>query len=190
MMHLTLPGLVPLVPLGALLLSACSVLGVHRAPASPPLLAPSSLGRSVDALQVVHGAHGGQELSFQCVVAVEPQQLTMVGLSAQGQRVFSLRYDGATLETESTVLAPPGLDPRRVLLDLQLALWPLAVLQQSFAGTPWELGEPAPATRRLRREGRLVAEVHYAGADPWQGRVWLSNFESGYSLSIESRPLQ
>ncbi len=179
-----------LVALAALLLSACGVLPVHERPPSPPLLTPSSLGRSVGALQIVHGAYGEQDLAFQCVVEVTLQQLTMVGLSAQGQRVFSLRYDGNKVDAESTALAPDGLDPQRVLVDLQLALWPLAALQQSFAGTPWELTEPAPATRRLRREGRLVAEVHYGGADPWQGQLWLSNFESGYTLGIESRPLQ
>lgn len=174
----------------ALLLSACGALRVHEAPPAPSLLPPSSLGRSVDALQIVHGAYGDQDLGFQCVVEVNPQRLTLVGLSAQGQRVFGLRYDGEKLDVESTELAPAGLDPRRVLGDLQLALWPLAVLQQSFAGTGWDLSEPAPAMRRLRRDGRLVAEVHYAGDDPWRGRSWLSNFESGYSLSIQSRPLQ
>lgn len=179
-----------LVPPMALLLSACSVLGVQEPSASPPLLSPSSLGRSVGALQVVRGAFGEQEMAFQCVVEVDAQHLTVVGLSAQGQRLFSLRYDGQKLATESTALAPAGLDPQRVLADLQLALWPLAALQQSFVDTAWDLSEPAPATRRLRREGRLVAEVHYGGADPWQGLLWLSNFESAYSLSIESRPLQ
>jgi hypothetical protein len=174
----------------AVLLSACSVLRVQHAPPSPPLLPPASLGRSVEALQVIHGAHGAQELAFQCVVEVRPQLLTVIGLSAQGQRVFSLRHDGEKLESESTAAAPAGLDPRRVLVDLQLALWPIAALKQSFAGTGWELSEPAPGTRRLRREGRLVAEVHYSGDDAWRGRSWLSNFESGYSLSIESRPLQ
>jgi hypothetical protein len=181
---------IALAPLLAILLCACSALGVRHAPPSPPLLAPSSLGRSIDALQIVRGAHGDQEMAFQCVVEVDAQQLTVIGLSAQGQRLFSLRYDGEKLEAESTALAPTGLDPRRVLADLQLALWPIAALRQSFAGTPWKLGEPAPATRRLLRGGRLVAEVHYGGADPWQGPLWLSNFESGYSLSIESRPSQ
>jgi len=174
----------------ALLLSACGLLGVREPPTSPQLLPPSSLGRSVGVLQIVRGAYGEQDLAFQCVVEVNAQQLTMIGLSAQGQRLFSLRYDGEKLDVESSALAPPGLDPRRVLADLQLALWPLASLQQSFAGTPWHLSEPAPATRRLRREGRLVAEVHYGSADPWLGPLWLSNFEAGYSLSIESQPLQ
>lgn len=169
-----------------LALSACGVLPARKTFASPPLMTPSSLGRSGGALQVVHAAFGARDLAFQCVVEVDPQHLTMIGLSAQGQRWFSLRYDGSTLDSESGPLAPEGLDAQRVLADLQFALWPLAALQQSMVDTGWQVSEPGPATRRLRRDGQLVAEVHYTSADPWQGRLWLSNFESGYSLAVES----
>lgn len=179
-----------LLPLLPLLLSACSVLGVHQPPPSPPLLSPASLGHSVSALQIVRGSYGDQETTFQCIVKVDSQGLAVIGLSAQGQRLFKLRYDGEKLDAESTALAPIALDLRRVLVDLQLALWPLDALQLGFAGTLWEVSEPAAQTRRLRRHGKLIAEVHYQSADPWQGLLWLSNFESDYSLVIESGPLQ
>lgn len=178
-----------LIPVLALALSACSLLPPHAAPVALPPLAPATLGATRNALQVLHGAFGEHDVAFQCVVDVSPAQLTLVGLSAQGQRWFSLRHDGSTLAAEASPQAPAQLDPQRVLADLQLALWPLPALQQALAGTAWQVTEPAPATRRLRREGRLVAEVHYSGADPWQGRLWLSNFEFGYTLAIESQPL-
>ncbi|WP_420465957.1 DUF3261 domain-containing protein [Panacagrimonas sp.] len=174
----------------ALAMSACSLLPAQTMPEPPPLLTPASLERTVSVLQIVHGAFHERDLVFQCVVDVDPQRLSIVGLSAQGQRWFSLRDDGRGLEAESTVQAPGVLDPRRVVADLQLALWPLAALQNAFAGSAWEVSQPAPATRRLRRQGRLISEVRYASADPWQGTLWLSNFESGYALTIESRPLQ
>jgi hypothetical protein len=126
---------------------------------------------------------------FQCVVDVDAERLTLVGLSAQGQRWFSLRYDGRSLETQISPQAPELFDPQRMLADLQLALWPLAALQQAFADSGWQVSEPAPATRRLRRDGRLVAEVHYGGADPWNGRLWFSHFASGYTLAVQSQPL-
>lgn len=175
-----------------LLLSACSLMPLQPAATPLPLLAPAALGASRSALQVVHGSFGGQDLAFQCVVEVSPRQLTLIGLGAQGQRWFSLRHDGDTLAVEASPQgagAPGTPDPQRVLADLQLALWPLAALQQALAGTAWQVSEPVAATRRLRRDGRLVAEVHYAHADPWQGRFWLSNFELGYTLAVESQPL-
>lgn len=171
-----------------LMLSACSSLPLQEAPGFPPL-APAMPGASRSALQLLHGAFGDRELAFQCVVDATPARLTLVGLGAQGQRWFSLRHDGTALVLEPGPLMPAVLDPRRVLADLQLLLWPLGALQQAFAGTAWQVSEPVAATRRLRRDGRLIAEVHYAGADPWLGRAWLSNFEFGYSLAVESQPL-
>ena len=171
-----------------LTLTACSGLPLQQAATFPPL-APATLGTPRSTLQLLHGAFGDRELAFQCVVEATPRQLTLVGLGAQGQRWFSLRHDGTSLAVETSPLAPAALEPRRVLADLQLLLWPLTALQQAFVGTRWQVSEPVAATRRLWRNGRLIAEVHYTGADPWQGHAWLSNFEFGYSLAVESQPL-
>jgi hypothetical protein len=50
--------------------------------------------------------------------------------------------------------------------------------------------EPFAGTRRLKRDGRLIAEVHYSkpGTDPWRSHVWLANFEYGYSLAVDPPP--
>ena len=172
-----------------LILSSCSLLPSYPSTVEFPLLPPSTLGATRSTLQVVHGAYGEQDAAFQCVVDVGPQHLTLVGLSAQGQRLFSLRHDGRQIEVQRSPLTPEQLDPKRVLTDLQFALWPLSALQQALAGSIWQVSEPTPATRRLRRESRLIAEVHYHDADPWKGRFWLSNFEFGYSLFVASQPL-
>lgn len=179
----------PLALVVVIALSACSLLPPYAAAPEFPRLAPAALGQTRTALQIVHGAYGEHDMAFQCVVDVSPERLTLVGLGAQGQRWFSLRDDGSRLEAELSPQAPAQLEPQRVLLDLQLALWPLVALQQAFAGSDWQVSEPAPATRRLRRGDRLIAEVHYSGADPWRGRLWLSNFEFRYSLVVESQPL-
>ena len=174
----------------ALALAGCSLTPAHTASPAFPVLAPATLGAAHSARQLLHAAFGEHDLAFQCVIDARPDAFTVVGLDALGQRWFSLHHDGRTLDTRLGPQAPQQLDPGRVLADLQLALWPLAALQQALAGSAWQVSEPAPATRRLRRDGRLVAEVHYAGSDPWQGQLWLSNFESGYTLSVESRPVQ
>ncbi len=173
-----------------LALAGCALSPSHTASTAFPVLAPATLGAAHSARQLLHAAFGEHDLAFQCVIDARPDAFTVVGLDALGQRWFSLHHDGRALETRLGPQAPQQLDPRRVLADLQLALWPLAALQQALAGSAWQVSEPAPATRRLRRDGRLVAEVHYAGTDPWQGQLWLSNFQTGYTLSVESRSLQ
>jgi len=173
-----------------LALAGCAMAPSRTVPTGFPVLAPSTLGAAHSARQLLHAAFGEHDLAFQCVVDARPDAFTVVGLDALGQRWFSLHHDGRALQTRLGPQAPQQLDPRRVLADLQLALWPLSALQQALAGSAWQVSEPAPATRRLRRAGRLVAEVHYAAADPWHGQLWLSNFETGYTLSVQSEPLQ
>lgn len=173
-----------------LALTGCAISPPRTVTTAFPVLTPSTLGGAHSARQLLHAAFGEHDLAFQCVVDVRPDSFTVVGLDALGQRWFSLHHDGRALDTRLGPQAPQQLNPSRVLADLQLALWPLSALQQALAGSAWQVSEPAPATRRLRRDGRLVAEVHYAGTDPWQGQLWLSNFETGYTLSVESRPVQ
>ncbi|MCC2657805.1 MAG: hypothetical protein K0Q76_2913 [Panacagrimonas sp.] len=177
------------VSVATLLLSACSVFPLHERAPSRPLLSPAALGASHHALHLISGVIGEHDVRFQCVVTVEPARLTVIALGAQGQRWFTLRHDGATLSLERSPDAPEGVDPQRVLADLQLALWPLPALQAAMAGTAWDVGEPAASTRRLRHAGRLITEVHYRDPDPWQGRQWLIDVEQDYSLLIESRSL-
>jgi hypothetical protein len=154
-----------------------------------PLLAPASLGEERSVTQVVRGAFGPREMTMNCVVTVKDGVMTVVGLNAMGVRLFTIRYDGTTTTVDNSLPVPAQLTPERLLADLQLVHWPLRPLQAALRGDGWELSEPAPGTRRLRQGERLIAEVHYAGADPWQGRSWLVNLEYGYTLNIESKAM-
>lgn len=179
--------------IGALVLLALAGCASQRAQFGDglvrPLLAPATLGEERSVSQIVRGAFGSREMTLNCVVAVQDGVMTVVGLSAMGVRVFTIRYDGTTTTVDNSLPVPAQLTPERLLADLQLVHWPLRPLQAALRGGGWELSEPAPGTRRLRRGEQLIAEVHYAGPDPWQGRSWLVNLEHGYTLSIESKAM-
>jgi hypothetical protein len=109
----------------------------------------------------------------------------MLGLTALGQRLFSVSWDGLELRSDSTL--PDGaLDPLRLLTDLQLATWPLHALR-SAAAAGWSISEPDPDSRRVSRGGEPIVEIRYAGQNPWEGHLSLVNFPQQYSLDIESR---
>ncbi len=171
----------------ALGLGACASMDAPATPAADaarfPMLTPASFGRSAQLDQVLHAAYGDQEASIQCLVTITPQRISMVGLTALGQRIFTLEYDGTALQAERASFAPDRVQPQRILADLQLALWPLDALQAATAAGPWRVTEPRPGLRRLRREGVLIAEVHRADAT----RLWLTQLRDGYSLDISSR---
>lgn len=179
--------------LALLWLGACASAPPVPSPAAPPpavvrpLLAPATLGQERTMNQVVRTAMGAREFTFNCVVTVKDGAMTVVGLNAVGVRLFTLRQDGGGLQVEKSAGLPAAFDPAHMLADLQLVFWPLAPLQSRLREDGWQLGEPAPGTRRLHRGDRLVAEVHYAAEDAWTGRSWLVNFEYGYSLQIDSQ---
>jgi hypothetical protein len=156
----------------------------------PPLPA-ASLGQTRSAQQVLHAAFGEREATLQCVVDVTPQRMNVIALNAVGMRLFSVTVEGERVSVERAPGVPEQVQPEQILRDIQLAYWPLAILQAAYLNTSWEVSEPFAGTRRLRRDGRLIAEVHYAqpGKDPWRGRLWLSNFEFGYSLALDSTPV-
>jgi hypothetical protein len=173
--------------LAGALLSACAALPPPPA-AELSLLPPASLGASRSVEQVLHAAHGAREAALQCIVDIVPERLRVVCLSALGQRVFTLEQTAGELHAEREPFAPEQLAPQHILADMQLAYWPLDAVQAAAADGVRVL-EPRAGLRRLQRGERIVAEVHYADADPWNGRLWLVNLEHGYSLDIRSRPL-
>lgn len=173
-----------------LTLGACAATPPPAAASDPwPLMAPASLGSERIVNQVVRGAFGSQELTFNCVVSVKDGSMTLVGMNSLGLRLFTIRYDGNAVQSETAPGMQAAFIPERLLADMQLVFWPFATLQKPLLEAGWQLSESAPGIRRLRRGERLIAEAHYLGEDPWTARSWLVNFEYGYSLQIDSQAM-
>lgn len=176
----------------ALMLCGCVSVPTQTTPLPPamPLLSAESLGQTRGARQIVHAAFADTEVTMQCVVEITPHRISVIALNAMGLRLFSVVVEDGKTTVERSPGVPEQVQPERILSDIQLAYWPLPKLQQAYAGTDWQVSEPFASTRRLKRGGRLIAEVHYAqtGKDLWRGRLWLSNYEFGYALSVNSQP--
>jgi hypothetical protein len=172
-------------------LSSCAMPPQRKAveaepePEHPPALAPATLGAQHEVQQVLRVAFGEREATLRCVVVAHTDHLAVIVLNAMGQRLLSLDWDGIQWKTASAPMVPSQLHPQQLVADLQFALWPASALTAAYRGTGWDISEPGGGVRRLRHEGRLFAEVHYAGGDPWAGRLWMSNFRYGYALAIE-----
>lgn len=171
-----------------LLASCASTPPLVMQDSSWPLLSPVSLSQARQVTQLLRGDYNENSFNLRSVVTVDAQQLTVIGLTSVGLRAFTLKYDGNNLSEERAPQVPATLQPRQLLNDLQLIFWPLSALQEAWQPDGGQVSEPYPGTRRLHRNGMLLAEVHYA-ADPWNGRVWLRHFDHPYSLYIESTPV-
>ena len=150
-----------------------------------PLAPPSALPAR-NASQVIHAIYGPRAVTLSTAIQLDAAGLKVVGVTATGQRLFTVSWDGASVSAQKSPFVPDKLDPERVLADVQLALWPLPAVQTAFGQAGLEVTEPFTGVRRLRRGDVLVAEVHYTTADPWNGRLWFVNFEFDYSLTIDT----
>lgn len=171
-----------LVP-AVVVLGACALL-----PRAAPLaLARTPTNLPASATQTLRIAFGEHAASLQCAFAADHDGWRTACVSAAGQRVLTLAVNAqGELSFEAGAGVPEQIDPRSIAADMQFALWPLDALQAAQTDPRWILSEPVAGTRRLHHDRRLVAEVHYADADPWRGRVWISNFRHGYSLQLDT----
>jgi hypothetical protein len=166
-----------------LLLSGCATQPQPQAKvslASPAALSPRS------ASQVIHAIYGARSMTLSTAIQLDATSLRVVGVTATGQRLFTVSWDGTRVDAQKSAFVPGDVDPQRVLADVQLALWPLPAVQAAFGQAGLAVTEPFAGVRRLQRGAELIAEVHYAAADPWNGRLWFVNFQHDYSLTIDT----
>ncbi len=153
-----------------------------RALAAPGAVPPRG------ASQIIRAAYGAREATLRTAIEIDASTVRVVGVSATGQRLFTASYDGKSIVADKTPFVPQDIAPERVLADMQLALWPLTAVRDAHRAAGEDVTEPFAGVRRLRRDDRLIAEVHYSSADPWNGRLWFVNFEFGYTLTIDTTP--
>jgi acetyl-CoA acetyltransferase len=165
------------------LLAGCATHVQHAA--KVPLASPAGLSAR-SASQVIHAVYGARSMTLSTAIQLDAGSLKVVGVTATGQRLFTVSWNGAAVSAQKSAFVPDAVDPERVLADVQLALWPLPAVQEAFGKAGLEVTEPFAGVRRLRRGDALVAEVHYASADPWNGRLWFVNFQYDYSLTIDT----
>lgn len=154
----------------------------------PPLLsplAPQTLGQSVTARQQVTAHFGDQTSSLQVALRVAPDNLTLIGLTAIGHRLFTLSWKDGKPRLRSRIKPIANLDPARILADLQLAYWPLPALRSAL---PDDMRLQQYGTARvLWHNNKLLWFSSSAGANRWHSTVTIYNARLGYRLTI--RPL-
>lgn len=155
------------------------------APPRPLLspLAPQTLGQSVTARQQVTIRFADNVRRLQVALKVAPDDLTLIGLTAVGQRLFTLSWNGQQAELHSSIDSIADIDPTRILADLQLAYWPLPVLRRALPDD-LSLGQYGSA-RVLWRDGQLLWFASSTGPERWHSTVTIYNARVGYRLTIQ-----
>lgn len=119
-----------------LILSACSHTSrealLISAGTELELIEPSRLSRAVSTTHQVQIFHDEREFSFLGQLEIDDEKILLVGLAPTYTRLFTLKFEKGEVFFEAMAPIPLPFDPRHILADLQLALWPLPVLQEQL----------------------------------------------------------
>lgn len=180
---------------GLLLLTACTSQPGGGGPDNRALLTPTvSLvlpaplrDQPLYRQQLLSARTRGGEHQLLTVLEADGRQLTLVGLTPSGIRLFRLSYDGEAIRSEqlSSLLGGTALPPvAQVLADVMLGYWPLSAWQPRLP-RGWRL-EDEGMVRRLRDPaGTLVSEIHYREIDGEREPVRLVQHAFDYALQME-----
>jgi hypothetical protein len=144
-------------------------------------LSPAGFGQSLQLRQQVNVDSPARSISLDAVLDIAPESVTLVGM-AYGQRVLTIRFDGTALTEERHPLVPDDVRAADILTDMQIALWPEAVVRAALPAG-WGLAEGA-SSRTLLRDGTSAVEIAYDANPRWLGIIRIHHLAYGYRLEI------
>ena len=175
----------PLV-IGLALQAGCSLLPAKEDAPFP--LAAQVAGLPLSATQTLNAHFGDHELALQCAFAADGDGWRSVCIGPAGRRLLTITVDSnRQLSAQLDPALPAAFDPARMAIDIQWAFWPLEALETAAKNTQWRVTEANAGTRQIQFGNRLIAEIHYADADPWNGRLSIVHQAPAYRLDLVTR---
>jgi len=120
-------------------------------------------------------------------VQATPQKIVMAGLTPTGTRLFSLSFDGHSIESWQSPLFTAPFDGSYLLADFELATFDLITLRQALPdpATIFETGQALAIKERTVKnaQGVTVIRIEYQGTE-----TRYCHLERHYCLQIEQLP--
>jgi hypothetical protein len=142
---------------------------------------PETFGQKISVLQHVEVHHSDRIFETLVQLEISPEWVTLVGFTTMGVRTFTVRWSGEELFSESSDGNDMPFDPKYIMADLQLALWP-----KNFIKDTLQIQETlgAASSREVMRAGVPVVRISYETTPAWRGHIKLQNLERDYRLEI------
>jgi len=157
----------------------CARFGAARYCLQPPVTA-------FNVTQSVEAIHRGGAQRLAVYVDVGVREMTVVGLTPFGRRLFFLRFGESGLDASSQISSAVGLSAEELLGGLQLAFWPLSSARGGVRGAAARLEELSDGTRQLQVGDDTVFTATCEGTRPKCRRARISYPTLGQTLSIET----
>lgn len=118
----------------------------------------------------------GTKHEFLLQVEITPQQMLMSGMTVEGLSLFNLAWepDSSSLDYDHKI----AIEPRRVLAELQLMLWPSAAIITGLA--PAKLTITAENNRAISTASGTIYVINQQG-----NSTQLKNLKQGYAITVK-----
>lgn len=154
------------------------------------LPAPASLGREIEATQLVSAHYGDQTYVFEAHLSAQADHFLLQCLDGFGRKAMTVTWSPDGVKADVAPWLPGQLRPENMLADIVLIYWPDAEVSRALAAGGGRL-TAGRDTRSIAGESGEAIHIDYASADPWNGALRYRNLAWGYGLdiqSVENRP--
>jgi len=139
-------------------LMACSLFSQPKELPLFPLFSPHDFPQAIQVTQLVTSQVNDLPQTLIAAWSVDKGEMKLVGLTATGQELLRLQYDGDKLTEHYSPLLNVALDGRIVLSQIQLAYWPLKNIQAELSDSAWQVVENRHQ-RQIEFNGHLITTI-------------------------------
>ena len=155
------------------------------------LLQPESFKQSLSVLQSLEVQYERKTQKMLAQLEITPKKMTFVGLSPMGNRLFTMLWTGQKFSDEYLLKNikdewPFPFEPKRILADVQLALWPNIPTLNGIKIRETELPNMSREILRSDLNEYPIMRITYETHPFWQGLIVIEHLERNYRLSIET----
>ncbi|WP_318498936.1 DUF3261 domain-containing protein [Photobacterium leiognathi] len=148
---------------------------------------PAQLGYSLTASQLITATWQKQSHQLPVQLQVDPKRVALAGFSSWGTRILSLDYQEQHIDT----YIMPGLgatlpDPKQVLFNIMITLWPMDAWQAPLEQVGWQLKQTHNHRQLIDSKGDIIADIDYKNSDPLKGDITFINHQQHYTIGIKT----
>lgn len=137
------------------------------------LLPPDDLESAIDEYSIFSGAFNGRNMTMPTYLHADEDGVSLTFFSTLGQVLLSISYDGESVETSSSFIAPGSIVGEYVIFDIQLLYYDFSKLGSALSpnGLRFKMHED---------DGGYERELYMGERLLWKGSI------SSGSISVEN----
>ncbi|MCT8988573.1 DUF3261 domain-containing protein [Shewanella phaeophyticola] len=122
--------------------------------------------------QMISMSHGQDNHELMTQLELSSQRMTLVGLAPLGQALFTLVYDGDTLQSEQSRLLGETFNAEYLMAIMQLIYWPTEQINQHLTDAQLRVTpcENALCKQLIDADGEQIT-INYSELNPWQAKI-------------------